>query len=253
MPAPKPSISSVILIALMGATAAIAALLVANASASLASPTNSFPVWFALIQGLLCVVGAVGMLLRRSWGYWLATAGLLIIAVSKSLIIFREGFQWNASIGILVSLFLALEAVARVLGWLEDDDAPHVEGKTMVHDYLNASMSAKHYLDRMVEESPRQAVSNLTLALKSKKDQVRSLAARMLAALGTASALQRSLKALASENRDERVRCIDLMAPDFFEEVDRLQDEALADEPGLDTLLNLYLLEHADLFSDTAA
>lgn len=123
-----------------------------------------------------------------------------MIAASKCLMMLREGLQWNASVWTLVALFLALEAATRVLGWLDDDDAPQVEGKTIVHDYLNASMSAEHYLDKMVKESPRQAVNNLNLAMKSKKDHVRSGAARRLAAMGTASALPGCLKALASDD-----------------------------------------------------
>ena len=114
----------------------------------------------------------------------MAIVGLVMIAVLKLAATFTIGFQWKSSVWAVLALLLALKAVARVLGWLEEDEAPQVEDKSMVHDYLNASMSAKHDLEKMVRESPRQAVGNLTSALKSNKDQIRSGAARMLAAIG---------------------------------------------------------------------
>lgn len=130
----------------------------------------------------------------------MATAGLVMIASAKALSMFNNGFQWSAAAWGAMALFLALESVARVLGWLEEDEAPKVEGNTIVHDYLNASMSATHELEKLLRDSPRQAVDNLTSALKSKKDKVRSGAARMLAAMGARSALPGTLKALASDD-----------------------------------------------------
>ncbi|MES2475948.1 MAG: DUF4375 domain-containing protein [Verrucomicrobiota bacterium] len=189
-----------VIIALMGLTAAVAGLLVMNAPGSSASHLHLLFARISLIGGTLSVVGAVGMLLRKSFAYCLAIAGLVMIAVLKVAAIFTVGFQWKSSVWAALALFLALEAVARVLGWLEDDEAPQVEGNSIVHDYLNASMSAKHALEKMVRESPSQAVRNLTSALTSNKDQIRSGAARMLAAMGSASALPGTLKALASDD-----------------------------------------------------
>ena len=197
MPPPKPTISSVVIIALMGLTVSIAALLVMNTSGSTASHSVTL---ISLIGGMLCVAGAVGMQLRKSFAYWMAIVGLVMIAILKVAAMFTVGFQWKSSVWAILALLLALEAVARVLGWLEDDKAPQVEGKSMVHDYLNASMYAKHDLEKMVRESPRQAVGNLTSALKSNKEQIRSGAARMLATMGSASALPGTLKALASDD-----------------------------------------------------
>lgn len=153
MLSPKPSIFNAVIALFFGLLNLAAALFINHAPPDLKGRvlaiTGSGRILFMGIDGAMLVVGATAM----GMGVW---------------------FLW-----------LGIDTIADLKGWLDDDQPAKLPGKTWAHQLFNREFEIQHQLKKLVTENPNHAIPRLFSTLKDSDPRVRCNAAGMLAEMGT--------------------------------------------------------------------